>query len=501
MVVSLRGLYLEFAHDRPADWDFLRRWQPSVVRLKVNGSHTDPNSISIDKIQRLYDATGARVLIRCWDVDDRRGDGNPGIYAELQADAWQCALDYHNYWRRFMDRLPAALRDNVWAGAINEPHPDLFPQTFEFTDRLLELGTRDGVGYGVFMFSVGTPPLPSENMPFGWQKFSVFDDRIADGGHVAVVHEYMQPEGMYAVWTDDTGRQRRDYGYLIGRHLSSGLRRAPIIIGEWGIEGLIYNRHPDPAHGGHSGWLNFRELWGPERYADEYVECIRQAAPNVIAICPFGSDIPDPKHTWNSFDVMPAYGALLSRKELCIKADIQPPVTTFIPVVSQPGPTPPTAETPEPQPEPTASDSTWERSIAFVLGVEGGLSVDPNDPGNYRDGKFIGSKFGISAAVWGDRYDIVNLTIEQAKSIYFEHYWQASGASVMPWPLCLAHLDLAVNGGVGRAQQALAEAGPDFTRLMAWRLAWYTRLPQFDLYGRAWTKRCADLLNESTRTV
>ena len=92
-MANLRGLYIKFAHDRPADWDFLRRWQPSVVRLMVDGNHTDPASISINQIQRLFDTTGARILIRCWDVDDRRGDGNPGVYGDLQADPLSCAID------------------------------------------------------------------------------------------------------------------------------------------------------------------------------------------------------------------------------------------------------------------------------------------------------------------------------------------------------------------------------------------------------------------------
>lgn len=137
-------------------------------------------------------------------------------------------------------------------------------------------------------------------------------------------------------------------------------------------------------------------------------------------------------------------------------------------------------------------------SIAFVLGQEGGLSTDPNDAGNYVNGVFVGTKYGISASAHPG-LDIVNLTIEQAQEIYRTQYWQASGANTMPWPMCLAHLDLAVNGGVGRAQQALDEAGPDFIRYMAWRIAWYTRLAQFDIYGRQWIRRCAELMQEATR--
>ena len=60
----------------------------------------------------------------------------------------------------------------------------------------------------------------------------------------------------------------------------------------------------------------------------------------------------------------------------------------------------------------------------------------------------------------------------------------------------LAHFDLAVNGGVGRAQQAYTAVGHDFVRYMAWRLAWYTRIPGWQHFGAAWVRRCAALMEE-----
>lgn len=151
----------------------------------------------------------------------------------------------------------------------------------------------------------------------------------------------------------------------------------------------------------------------------------------------------------------------------------------------------------------TASDKpkesfNWQRSIDFVLRWEGGLSSDPNDLGNYVDGKFVGTKYGISARSYPN-LDIVNLTLEQAKEIYYNDYWLRSGADNLSWPLCLAHFDLAVNGGIGRAQEALQESGNSFVRYMAWRIAWYARLNQFELYGRAWIRRCSDLMLEADK--
>lgn len=59
--------------------------------------------------------------------------------------------------------------------------------------------------------------------------------------------------------------------------------------------------------------------------------------------------------------------------------------------------------------------------------------------------------------------------------------------------MSLAHFDLAVNGGVGRAAQALAAVGPDFDRYMTWRENWYRTLSGFPTFGRGWLNRCADL--------
>lgn len=146
----------------------------------------------------------------------------------------------------------------------------------------------------------------------------------------------------------------------------------------------------------------------------------------------------------------------------------------------------------------TPTNDNWGRSIAFVLKHEGGLSSDPNDPGNYRDGVFVGTKYGISAAAHPG-VDIVNLTEEEAKRIYFESYWKSSGANSLPWPLCLAVFDQAVNGGVASAKKILAESGPDFHGFMAQRLRWYTNVSNFDRYGRAYVRRCADVLREAAK--
>jgi hypothetical protein len=145
--------------------------------------------------------------------------------------------------------------------------------------------------------------------------------------------------------------------------------------------------------------------------------------------------------------------------------------------------------------------SDWEKAIDFVLRWEGGFSADKNDPGNYTGGKvgvgeFKGTKYGISAGSYPN-VDIANLTKEQAVEIYRRDYWQRSGADKMTWPLCLVHLDSAVNAGVSKAQKWLAESNGDAMRYMALRLDFYTRLNTWKHFGLAWSRRVAELMKEA----
>lgn len=57
----------------------------------------------------------------------------------------------------------------------------------------------------------------------------------------------------------------------------------------------------------------------------------------------------------------------------------------------------------------------WLKAIEVVLSHEGGYVNDPDDPGGETN-------FGISKRAFPD-VDIANLTEEQAKQIYYDHYW------------------------------------------------------------------------------
>lgn len=331
---NVRGFYTDFAHDRAQDWDFYRAWQPNVMHLMVHGSHTDPNSVSVDLVRRVHDTSpDTIILLRCWDVDDRNGEAKHAMAADPLAEAEKQI----SWWARVIDRCTAAgvPRDLLMAGMNNETPSEMDGALYAYTERALARATSYGFKLGIYAFSVGRPSLPGEGQAYDIAYFERIELLLKANRGALLLNEYMQPEGMYGVWVDETGATRNDWPYLMGRHLSWAMD-VPIIIGEWGLDGILYNRHRDPKYG-HNGWLGFPDLWPPTRYADEYVAYIQVMSANVIAVCGFKNDSND--HTWDSFDFLSAHAALLERKHLCVRqAGTAPTNTTHLPIIGS-GPT------------------------------------------------------------------------------------------------------------------------------------------------------------------
>lgn len=88
---------------------------------------------------------------------------------------------------------------------------------------------------------------------------------------------------------------------------------------------------------------------------------------------------------------------------------------------------------------------------------EGGMSRDPNDPGNWTGGKvgvgsLLGTKYGIAANSYPN-VDIPNLTEAQAAAIFKRDYWDKVAGDQQPVGVDLCVYDIAVNSGAGRARQ------------------------------------------------
>lgn len=70
---------------------------------------------------------------------------------------------------------------------------------------------------------------------------------------------------------------------------------------------------------------------------------------------------------------------------------------------------------------------SYDSVFARTVGLEGGLSMDPEDNGNWTGGHkgvgiLKGTKYGISAASYPNE-DIINLTLDRAKFLYKRDRW------------------------------------------------------------------------------
>ena len=96
-------------------------------------------------------------------------------------------------------------------------------------------------------------------------------------------------------------------------------------------------------------------------------------------------------------------------------------------------------------------DERFLQAVEVVLAHEGGYVNDPTDPGGE-------TKYGISKRSY-PRLDIKNLTIEDAKEIYYRDWWQRYGyGRLQDETVATKLLDMAVNVGPSTAHKLLQEA-------------------------------------------
>lgn len=110
----------------------------------------------------------------------------------------------------------------------------------------------------------------------------------------------------------------------------------------------------------------------------------------------------------------------------------------------------------------SSPSAAFETAFAITVGVEGGYTNNPSDPGNWTGGKIgagvcKGTNCGISAAAYPN-LDIASLTLDQVKGLYLNDYWSKSGCDLCPDGLAICVFDAAVNNGVGQAIRWLQSA-------------------------------------------
>lgn len=102
-------------------------------------------------------------------------------------------------------------------------------------------------------------------------------------------------------------------------------------------------------------------------------------------------------------------------------------------------------------------------AFAVVVGIEGKLSLDPEDRGNWTGGQvgvgeLKGTKYGVSAAAY-PLLDIANLTLADAQALAKREYWDKIAGDVLPYGTALCLFDFGYNAGIHEsvrvAQRAL----------------------------------------------
>lgn len=152
----------------------------------------------------------------------------------------------------------------------------------------------------------------------------------------------------------------------------------------------------------------------------------------------------------------------------------------------------------------------FDSAFMLVIGHEGGYVNDPRDPGGE-------TKFGISKRAY-PKLDIKNLTMADAKHIYFSDYWNRLQLDKLPDDIRFDMFDAAVNSGLSMAAKFLQRAvkvpddgiigagtiaaanamKPELLdkRLNAQRLLFLCNTTNFPTYGKGWVRRVANNMLE-----
>lgn len=148
---------------------------------------------------------------------------------------------------------------------------------------------------------------------------------------------------------------------------------------------------------------------------------------------------------------------------------------------------------------------TFDEAFEIVLKKEGGYSDNPNDSGNWTSGKkdvgeLKGTKYGISAATFPN-IDIKNLTIDQAKQIYKNEYWNKNNISMFPENVRLFLFDSFVQHNPSKVKDWIRIHGFNLDALYLERKKYYQNLSNFTIFGEGWMKRVNSIYELSKKKV
>lgn len=102
------------------------------------------------------------------------------------------------------------------------------------------------------------------------------------------------------------------------------------------------------------------------------------------------------------------------------------------------------------------------KAVAYIINHEGGFTDDPDDSGNWTGGEkgkgiLKGTKYGISAASYPN-LDIKNLTVDQARQIYYDDFWNPCQCDLLPDAVKLGVFEVATMSSCKTAISLLQKA-------------------------------------------
>lgn len=325
------GVYWSVMHRRPTDYDYFKRLQPSVFKIMDGGAN--------DYAWVRDNLPNALVIARDWALSEQHADmlNNPTGTGKRHAQEW----------RQHQQRLGFDPAKTLILG-INEPRvwdAGVAEALRQYTIALCDEATALGLRVGAMQLSVGWPANNGPDTPPDWSPYHGVEQAIQRNNGALVVHEY---------WADNGPGE--NWGWWAGRVLRCPWQ-VPIIIGESGID--MYVKDGGIPHA-QRGW---RGRKSSEQYANDLAEYVKRmsADSRFKGSCVFASDFAN--REWYSFDVEPAYNAILATPTTSVNVHLP-----YVPAQPTPQPT-------QPEPAPSVPKLTHpiqdpaKRIVTQVFGV------------------------------------------------------------------------------------------------------------------------------------
>ena len=149
------------------------------------------------------------------------------------------------------------------------------------------------------------------------------------------------------------------------------------------------------------------------------------------------------------------------------------------------------------------NDNDFDKMLDFVFQKEGGYtSNDCGEAGNYGVRQSTYDSYRTRKGL--SKKDVKYITKEEARDLYYNDYYLASGADKIKDPrMALYVFDTAVNMGVSAAKELYRKSGDDLDKFENLRIARYESIannqPNKAKYLRGWKNRVRDAENFANR--